>query len=112
MIAGILAAAVLSGAVVAVVAFKTWWSRKLELEFLTADERYHEQALNAPRPVEEWDTYSVTYRHPISERPLTATYAAESVVAASLALLAIEPDSTLIEVVNVTNPGEYERGAK
>lgn len=45
MIAGILAAAVLAAAVVAVVAFKTWWARKLELEFLTLDERYHEQAL-------------------------------------------------------------------
>lgn len=45
MIAGILAAVVLAAAVVAVVAFKTWWSRKLGLEFLTSDERYHEQAL-------------------------------------------------------------------
>lgn len=112
MIAGIVAAIALGGAVVALVVFRTWWSRKVELEFLTADERRHEQALNAPRPVEDWDVYSVTYQHPIAARPLIATFAAESAVAAFAALLKTAPGATLVKVVNVTNPGEYERGAK
>lgn len=50
MIAGIVAAIALGGAVVALVVFRTWWSRKVELEFLTSDERFHEQALAKPAP--------------------------------------------------------------
>lgn len=46
MTAGIVASVALVAAVAAVVVFKTWWSRKLELEFLASDEQDHEQALD------------------------------------------------------------------
>lgn len=111
MIAETVASIALAGAVVAVVAFKTWWSRKLELEFLTADERYHEQALQAPRPAEEWDTYSVTYRT-VEWGVLTDTIAAESAVAAFNSVKGRSSDVALVEVVNLTDPSEYQRGAK
>lgn len=112
MIAGILAGVAILCTLLGLAWVSIYGGRVVESGFLCADERYHEQALNAPRPVEEWDTYSVTYRHPIAARPLNATFAAESAGAAFAALLKTAPGATLIEVVNVTNPGEYERGQR
>lgn len=112
MIAGILAGIAIAATLLAIALWSIYGGRVIESGFLCADERYHEEALSTPRPVEEWDVYSVTYQHPIAARPLIATFAAESAVAAFAALVKTAPGATLIEVVNVTNPGEYERGQR
>lgn len=112
MIAGIVTGIAVLIAFLAIAWVSIYGGRVIESGFLCADERYSEEALNTPRPVEDWDVYSVTYQHPIAARPLIATFAAESADAAFAALLKTAPGATLIEVTNVTNPSEYERGQR